>query len=330
MDLLWINTFSVFIFLFLLWLVVLLFANYYFKNLKFKNKYKLFFSENKNYISYIFLFLSFFVLLFWLFDFKWGEKQLENQSEGLDVVFVLDVSKSMNVLDYNDNKYRYSRLDTAKTMISDYVSKNIEHRYWLIVFAWDAISVSPLTTDQNSFLTFLENVDYRNLATQWSDFVKAIDLWVKRFNNDDRSKVMIMLSDWWDTDDKIDYSSIKSIVKDKNINSFVFWIWTNNWWNIPIWQDVFWETIYQKYKWEYVESKLNESNLEKIADSLEGKYFKADNLDKISSYIDSLDKTIIEASKNISEKIDWTRYLSFIAFIFFILYLFSPLLLRRK
>ena len=320
-------TSSVFIII-ILWVLLLVYF-YLKKKNKLAKKYSLFFQDNNISYSLLFLIISFFIVLIWIFDFKWGEKDQKNELSWIDIVFVLDVSKSMNVLDFKDESYSYSRLDIAKTMISEYILNNIENRFWLVVFAWDAISISPLTTDSDTFLTFLENVDYRNLSVQWSNFEKAIELWVNRFDDSDRAKVMIIISDWGDIDDKIDLSSIENSVKDKDINSFVFWVWTDEWWMIITWEDFSWRSIYQRYKWEFVISKLNEESLDKLANSLDWTYFRADSIEKIWNYTASLDKNIIEVVSTTRQKVDGTRYLWFISFIFFLIYLIYPIFKRK-
>ncbi|MDR2640906.1 MAG: hypothetical protein LBC61_06525 [Candidatus Peribacteria bacterium] len=53
----------------------------------------------------------------------------------MDIIFALDVSKSMNVIDIFSNNSSYSRLEFAKGAISDFVSNNLENRYSLVIFA---------------------------------------------------------------------------------------------------------------------------------------------------------------------------------------------------
>lgn len=261
-------------------------------------------------------------MLLWIFNFKLWDAKQSSETGWLDIVFVLDVSKSMNVLDYKQGNNVYSRLDTAKSLISNYISKNPQNRYWLVIFAWDAISTLPLTTDADIFLTLLKNVDYKNLSVQGSDFEKAINLWVNRFTDDKRSKVMIIMSDGWD--DKIELNQIKSYIKDKNITSFVFWLWTDNGGYIPTWQDVFWNISYQKYNWDYVVSKLNQDNLESIANAMSGKYFNTNSIDKINSFLINLNKNIIKQAMNNADWFDISRQIAALSFFFFFLYIVYP------
>lgn len=320
---------------FILFVIILwIFWAFLFFYFKFRNrvvsKYKMLFKVSNNHFKIILLLISFLVLSLWLFDIKFSGEKVQGEAKWLDIVFVLDVSKSMNVLDYNDSNYMYSRLDITKNMISNYVAKNTENRYGLVIFAWDAISVSPLTFDHDIFLTFLSSVDYKNLSVQWSNFEKATELWVNRFNDEDRSKVMILLSDGGDVEDKINYDSIKKVFKWKNISSFVFWVWTQDWWKIPTWRDMFWNIIYQKYNNSLVVSKLNESNLKSLARSIWWEYIKADSIWEVNKFISNLKRDITEVSSNLNEQVDAIRYLAFISFIFFTMYLFLSLLIFKN
>jgi len=334
------NIISFFIAIFAWMIITFFFYKLYFKQLKFNSEYKLLSSFKYFYVKYIFLILSLFIILFSMFWIKYWVKNTVNNNKGVDMMFVLDVSKSMNVADISDSNYNYTRLDIVKNSISKFVVNHKQDRFWLIIFAGDAISNIPLTTDHDLFLTFLKWVDYRNLIKQGSDFKKALSLWINRFNNnDDRSKALIFISDGWDVEDNIEYDSIKELSQSvKWISYFVVWVWTKAWWRIITWRDVFGRYLYQQYKWQYVVSKINRSNLRDISSALDSSYFdlsRVDDLNKLDSKINSLEKKVI--TKNINwEKWDLWRVLwifSFIGFILFlILYIFEDkiyFLIRR-
>ncbi len=315
------NIYSFLIFFLILGIIIfLLFFKIYKIKILEKKYIKLFENNNKYFLKEIFLAFSFIILLLWIFEIKYSSEKINTNVKWLDIVFILDVSKSMNTLDINWK----TRLNLAKKMMANYISTNLNNRYWLIIFAWDAVSSSPLTTDYSTFLTFLENVNYRNLNEQWSNFSKWLLLATKRFWNDEnKEKVVILISDWADRDTKIDYEKIKRLSKNSKINFFIIWIWTKNWGRIFIWTDVFWEKVFQKYKWEYVFTKLNEKNLKNISSNLSWKYLYAKNekdLQKIEKYLNNLEKNII--SKWVwNEKKDFTRILTMLSFVFFLLFL---------
>ncbi len=268
------------------------------------------------YVKYIFLLLSFFVIFLSIFQIK-VSKNTEQSWKWIDIVFVLDVSKSMNVADISDTKFKYTRLDFSKKAISNFVVKNPQNRYSLVIFSWEAISSIPLTNDKNVFLTLLENVDYRNLLVQWSNFKDALNLANKRFDKNDKTwKVIVFISDWADGE-RPNFEGIY----DKNIVYFVSWVWTQKWWKIIIWRDVFWDIKYQKYKWEYVISKLNTKNLEKLAKVLNWNYEILKNtwdLTKFQDNIDSLEKKSLKLSRE--SLISISGILGFISFFFFMLF----------
>ena len=303
------------------------------KREKLKKKYFLLFNQkNSFYFKYIYLLLSLIIILFWIFEIKYWEKEQKTKVNWIDIVFVLDVSKSMNALDFTDSGYHISRLNFSKTLIADYVLKNTENRYSLVIFAWDAISISPLTTDSSIFLTFLENVDYRNLSKQWTNLEKAMLLGVNRLNKgsseEKRAKALILLSDWWDFWEKIDFDYIEGILT-KDITNFIIWIWKTIWAKIPIGQDYFWNIKYQTFKWIQVITKLNEENLKKISTVVGWDYVKADDisdLERISYKINTLEKKAIFKTEWKNKK-DFWRILSILSMLFFLLYLID---LRKK
>ena len=315
-----ISLITILIFFGLLLFFSLFFKKFYFKNLEFNKKYKQISSG-----KYFSLLLSFFIILASIFWFNFWDEQIKNNDKWIDMMFVLDVSKSMNAYDIKDWWNLYSRLDIAKKSIADFVTSHKSDRFWLVIFAWDAISTIPLTSDHDIFLTFLDWVDYKNLVKQWSDFEKALNLWVERFNYSDRSKALIFVSDWWDPEDSVNYSSIKKIVKKVDwIKYFVVWVWSNSWWKIISWQDFFWRNIYQKYKWQDVVVKINEQNLKEISNAVDWKYLKVSEVGDLWDLNDDIQK-LEKKSLNESgfwDKKDASRILAFVSFSFFLLFLF--------
>ncbi len=314
------NIFTFLIFIILSWIIAYFVYKKYFTQISFNKKYKLLASRKIFYIKYIFLLLSIIIILFWIFWVRYWEKKVKTKAKWIDTMFVLDVSKSMNVADIKDSNYAYTRLDIVKEAIAKYVSEHKQDRFWLVIFAWDAISTIPLTTDHDLFLTMLKWVDYRNLTVQGSNFSKAIKLWINRFTWDkDRSKSLVFISDWWDFWDNTNLN----IKIPKNITYFVVWVGTNKGWRIIKARDDFGRFIYQRYKWQYVISRLNSDNLEKIANQLNWNYFKlkdAYDLKKLNNKLDKLQKTVLE--KTVSWELwNFWRSLTMFSFIFFILFL---------
>lgn len=235
----------------------------------------------------------------------------------------------MNVADveasWNGDKL-YTRLDLAKDAISHFVNSNPHNRYSLVIFAGEAIATLPLTQDHQVFLNLLQNVDYRNLTKQWSDFIQALESGVKRFFPDDfPGKALVFLSDGWDTDSEIEEEKILQIYKkNQNIFFLVLWIWTDIWGKIITNKDVFWRTEYQKYQWKYVLSSINEKSLMLIAQWLKSKYLhvtQVQDIWQIDDFFWEVEKKSFSKSMQNNEIII-NRNLIWFSFIFFILYYF--------
>lgn len=322
------------LFIFIIWIVFIAFLLY--KNIQnqihFNKSHALLASNTYFYIKYICLFVSFFIVFFSIFWIKYGEKIESIDSKWIDIIFTLDVSKSMNVADFKDENYYYTRLDLIKKSIAEYISKHTENRYWLVIFAGEAVSTVPLTDDNDLFLTFLDGVDYKNLLKQWSDFESAFSLWVERFTDENRSKAMIFISDGWESDDSINSEKIKKISKKIPwIQYFVVWVWSNEWWKIIEWQDLFGRYTYQTYNGEEVISKINIPNLKEIARSLPADFIQIkdiQDMENLHSYIEKLNKTVLKKSAS-WELANAGRLLSIISCVFFMLFLWLYLFNNR-
>ncbi len=317
------------ILIFIAWIIWIAYLFYRFYNQKIKSLKEYNFLPKINLLKYFLLIWSFIIVLFGIFHLKWWEKIIKTKVSGVDVMFALDVSKSMNTVDvkYWDNIT--TRLNLAKKAISDYIVKHPWNRYWLVIFAGNAIGSIPLTTDTDIFLTMLEGVNYKNLTKQWSDFEQAFSTTVNRFTNDKkRWKVLVFISDGWDQGDyKWISSNILDKIKKEDIKTFVVWVGSKQWWKILLWLDDFGDYNFQTYNWHYVITKLNTENLYKISKDINAKYIELDNIDsidKIAKYIEKLDKKALE-TKNTKQMNDWTRYLIMFSFVLFLWYVIVDL-----
>ena len=311
------NTLSFLMFLLLNVFFVVLFFLFYKKREKLKSKYVLLFNQNKNfYIKYIFLFFSFFVLSLSLFEIK-VETEIMKTYSNVDLVFTLDVSQSMNSLDYKKDSNQISRLDHSKEFIKKYIRENPENRYSLVIFAWDAISVVPLSENHSHLLWSLVSIDYKKVLKQWSDLQKAINSSLDRLysSNPDNKKIMILLSDGGDkTSTKINEFD------EGNLSSFVVWVWKKTLSKIPIGINAFWKIIYKRYNWKYVETNLNEKSLKDIASEINWIYSSINNFEHKNSF----SFNDISSSSWEYENKDFSRILSIIWFLFFLIYLIFP------
>ncbi len=307
------NIWSFVLFIFVNIFLMFFFFVFFIKREKIRKKYFLLFNQNRIfYLKYIFLFLSFFILSFSIFGIKY-ETNVKKSYSQIDIIFALDVSQSMNSLDYNQNWKTLSRLEYSKNFIKNYILKNPKNRYWLVIFAWEAVSFVPLTRNYSYFLSTLKHLNYTKIPRQWSSLDKAVKTSIIRLfsNSLDNKKVMILLSDWTDSKFSLD------LKKDQFFSSFIIWVWKQTFSKIPKWVDIFWNMVYKKYNWKYVETRLNDKSLKLLSSELGGKYFEISDFENKNI---SFDQETNISSQEYETK-DFSRFLSFASFLFFILYL---------
>ncbi len=297
---------------------------------------KSFWATNRNYehsslLFYLrFIFLSLFIclLFFSLLRPQWGQKILNSESSGIDIVFVLDVSQSMNALDLSSVNKKQSRLAAAKKMIADFVEKNQNNRYSLVIFAGEAFVSTPLTSDIPAFLTFLSAANTDSVRKQGTDLVAALKSSVARLESNkdnDRGLAIVLLSDGGD-EVKGDFVSLAKKIKDKGVSVITVGLGGNDPVPIPMGQDPFGRTIYKKYLGKDVLVKLNEKPLKEIAALCNGEYLRVrrvKDFNKISKQIKKMKSTKIKNEQQISGE-DRYQYFLLPALVFFLFFLFLP------
>jgi Ca-activated chloride channel family protein len=131
-----------------------------------------------------------------LADPRWGVRYLETEQRGMDVMFVVDVSRSMLAGDASP-----SRLDRAALFIEDAVDAMAGDRVGLVDFAGDAAVRSPLTLNYDAFKTSLAELSPRDTTRGGSMLGDAIRTAADAFpDNEPIGKAIVVLTDGEDMD----------------------------------------------------------------------------------------------------------------------------------
>lgn len=135
-------------------------------------------------------------LILAIIDFVGGKKEMKIGQHTNSVIFLLDVSNSMNAQDVEPN-----RLEMAKALIINSVQKVKDGRVGIIVFAGEAESIMPLTTDYEAVETYLSSVDTNIIGRQGTDFFSALQKAGKKFKNiPEGYRKVILISDGEDNE----------------------------------------------------------------------------------------------------------------------------------
>jgi Ca-activated chloride channel family protein len=279
-------------------------------------------------VRYACLALAFLFLTVSLLRPQWGVKTQVSEASGIDVVFALDVSKSMQALDLSQDGGQLDRLTVSKSMIADFASQNPGNRYGLVVFAGEAFVSTPLTFDNAAFLTFLEGVSNADVGKQGTELGEALKASLDRFVSKDeaaRGKAIILISDGGE-EGETDYRELAKVAKEDGIAIYAVGIGSDEGVPIPESRDLFGRVNYKTFQGETVLTKLNDEPLKDIADMTGGKYYQADegkDMVAIAKELEDLPKTTLSSETKSGAE---DRYQIFLlpAFLFFIFFIMLP------
>lgn len=131
------------------------------------------------------------LMVFALVDVRWGKVSRDVPQKGIEVMFVLDVSRSMLAEDAAPN-----RLERAKQQIKDTVDEMAGDRVGLIVFAGDTKQQIPLTTHYEDFKQRLDEVGPQNVRRGGSRLGDAIEAASHAFlSKSNAHKAMVIFTD---------------------------------------------------------------------------------------------------------------------------------------
>ena len=148
-------------------------------------------SKSRPIIKFILLMLAFVFLIIGLADPQIGSKLEKAQRKGVDLMLCMDVSYSMLAEDIKP-----SRLERAKLAISKLVDKLEDDRIGIVIFAGEAFTQLPITSDHAAAKMFSSTIGTDLMPVQGTAIGAAINLAVKSFNeNNLKNKAIIVLSD---------------------------------------------------------------------------------------------------------------------------------------
>jgi len=228
------------------------------------------------------------------------------ERKGVDLVFAVDVSESMNAQDIKP-----SRLEKAKFEISQIISQLKGDRVGIIVFAGSSHLYLPLTSDYEATQLFLDAIDTKMIPNQGTDLSTALRTAMSVFNKeDDKYKVMVLVTDGEDHEGaaiEMAKTALKSGIVTHSVG-----VGTEKGSLIPIYNDSSDNRYKRDKKGILITSKLNENMLIELANAGGGIYSRFNNRDskykEILSAIDNMEKRSI-ATHIYSEYED--RYQSF-------------------
>lgn len=150
-----------------------------------------------------------------------GEKKVEAKVSGVELVFVLDISNSMNAKDMGKNN---SRLDAAKRAVNQIINLSKAGKVGMVVFAGSVYPQLPLTPDKNIAKMYIRQLSTSFISNQGTHIGLALETATSLFSEDKTQKAMVLITDGEDHQGGIDEAL--ALFKEKNINLFILGLGT--------------------------------------------------------------------------------------------------------
>ena len=263
-------------------------------------------------LKFVLLVLALVGLIFALINPKIGTKMETVKREGIDIVFAMDVSKSMLAEDVAPN-----RLEKSKQLVSQIINQLGNDRIGIVAYAGSAFPVLPITTDYAVSKMFLQSMNTSMVSSQGTSLDDAIKLSSTYFDKGNKtSKLLIMISDG---EDHSEGAMDAATEANKNgMKIITIGLGTERGGPIPIKENGVVQSFKRDNNNEVVITKLNSESLKEIAKETKGGYINGSNTKEVLAYIkkalDNIQKTEFEATEmaNFQSQFQWFLGISFL------------------
>ena len=278
----------------------------------------------KSSLKFITLCLAVGFLVIGLINPKIGTKLETIKREGVDIVFAIDVSKSMLAEDVAPN-----RLEKSKQLVTQIINNLASDRVGIIAYAGKAFPQLPITTDYASAKMFLQSMNTDMLSSQGTAINEAIELSRNYFDDEEQTnRVLIIISDGEDHNDLS--VEVAEAASEEGIKIYTIGVGSEKGGPIPLKRNGVVMSYKKDQNNETVITKLNEETLRLIANEAKGGYINgsqtADVVEQIRAVLSAMDKKEFEA-KEFAEYKDQFQWFLGIGLFFLIL---DVLLLEGK
>ena len=217
----------------------------------------------------------------------------ESITEGVDIIIAMDISTSMLAQDLKPN-----RLDASKEIAIDFISKRQNDRIGLVIFSGKSFTQCPLTTDITTLVNLFNDVEYghKMIDDGRTAIGDGLGTALNRLKDSKtKNKIIILLTDGENTAGKISPLTAADIAASDTIKVYTIGVGTKGVARSPT-------GIYPngRFKYDYVEVKIDEKTLTEISNKTGGEYFRAtdnESLEGIYNTIDDLETSEIESVK---------------------------------
>ncbi len=220
---------------------------------------------------------------------SWGKRTVE----GIDIMIALDVSTSMLAEDLKPN-----RIEAAKSVATQFISDRADDNIGLTIFAGEAFTQCPMTTDHTSLINLLQNVPSNIAATGLLEDGTAIGMGIvnaisRLRDSEAKSKVIILLTDGVNNRGDISPLTAANMAKSMGMRVYTIAIGSTTVAPYPV-------NVAGGVRYVNMKADVDTKTLKEIASIADGKFYHAESnqeLRNVYKDIDQLEKTRMETKK---------------------------------
>lgn len=217
-----------------------------------------------------------------------GNEQTEIQASGIDIMLAVDVSGSMNAMDFKLKGKRVNRLAAVKDVVAKFIEERPGDRIGLIAFAGKPYLMSPLTLDHDWLLKRLQEVELGQVQDGTAIGLATASSVERLSKQEAKSKILVLLTDGMNNAGSASPEVAGEAAKSLGIKIYSIGAGTKGYAPYPF-KDMWGRTRLQRVKVD-----IDEKTLKNLSATTGGQYFRAtdtDSLEKIYGVINQLEKT---------------------------------------
>jgi len=227
-------------------------------------------------------------LIFALARPQQGSSTTEIEASGIDILLAVDVSGSMEAMDFTLNGKPTNRLDVVKKVVDEFIEQRPNDRIGLLAFAGRPYLVSPLTLDHNWLKQRLESLQI-GMVEDGTAIGSAIGSGTNRLRDKkSKSRILILLTDGMNNSGRIPPLIAAEAAETLDIKVYTIGAGTRGEAPIPV-TDPFGRKRLIRAKVD-----IDEDTLKKVAELTGASYFRATDtasLEKIYEEINTMETT---------------------------------------
>ena len=252
-------------------------------------------------------YLVLFFLLIALARPEMVDSSTQVQESGIDIMLALDLSPSMEALDYHKNGQELSRVEAVRETVGKFIEARPNDRIGMVVFAGDAYLMSPLTLDHDWLLQNVQRLQV-GLAGDATAIGSALAVCANRLRDQQaKSKIIVLLTDGANNAGKITPFAAAEAAHALGMKIYTIGAGSNDVAKFPT-HDMFGRRVYVT-----IPVDIDVDALKKLADIGDGKFFRAADYDSLKHVYEEINK--LETSKvavkhfeHVQDYFSWALY----------------------